>query len=81
MNANDSGDPVAKLLESMTPLELLRFVALDEAEHLSSLSADTLKREHPDKICKLSKRRDGMRVIHALMLNPANAPKENSEIA
>jgi hypothetical protein len=61
-------DVVAALLKSMSAAELLRVAAMPEAEHLSSLSEDTLKREHADKIVKLSKRRDGMRVIHALML-------------
>jgi hypothetical protein len=71
MSAPDGGDPVARLLQLMPPLELLRYAPLPECEHLSSLSEDTLRREHPDKIRKLSKRRDAMRVIHALMLNPA----------
>jgi hypothetical protein len=60
-------DPVARLLELLPPLELLRIVPLAEAERLSSLSEDTLRREHGDKIKKLSPRRDGMRVIDALM--------------
>jgi hypothetical protein len=63
-------DPVARLIQLMPPLELLRIASLPEAERLSSLSEDTLRREHPDKIQKISKRRDGMRVVHALMLNP-----------
>jgi hypothetical protein len=63
-------DIVAALLRSMPPIDLLRIVDMPEAEHLSSLSEDTLVREHPDKIVKLSKRRNGMRVLHALMLNP-----------
>ena len=63
-------DLVARLIQTIPPLELLRVVEMPEAEHLSSLSEDTLRREHPEKIIKLSKRRDGMRVLHALMLNP-----------
>jgi hypothetical protein len=50
------------------PVELLRFISLEEAERLSTLSQDTLKREHSDKIVHLSTRRVGMRVGHALML-------------
>ena len=46
-------DPVARLLELLPPLELLRIVPLAEAERLSSLSEDTLRREHGDKIKKL----------------------------
>ena len=51
-----------------SPIELNRIVPMGEASELSSLSEDTLRREHPDKIVHLSKRRDGMRVGHALML-------------
>jgi hypothetical protein len=53
------------------PVELLRFVGPEEAERLSTLSWDTIKRRHPDKIVHLSERRVGMRVGHALMLNEA----------
>jgi hypothetical protein len=50
------------------PIELLRIVPPDEAERLSSADWDTLKRNHSDKVVKISKRREGMRVGHALML-------------
>ena len=50
------------------PVEMLRIAEPDEAERLSGLSWDTLKREFPDKIVQLSERRRGMRVGHALML-------------
>lgn len=50
------------------PVELLRIADPDEAEILSGLSWDTIKRNHPDKILHPSKRRVGMRVGHALML-------------
>ena len=50
------------------PVELLRIVKPEEAERLSSLSWDTITREHSDKIVQLSDRRVGMRVGHALML-------------
>jgi hypothetical protein len=60
--------PVAELLELLSPLELLRIIEMDEAEHLSSLSKDTLERKHSEKIIKLSPRRNGMRVADALML-------------
>jgi hypothetical protein len=53
---------------SSWPIELLRIVEPDEAEHLSTLSWDTIKRDHGDKVLHLSKRRVGMRVGHALML-------------
>jgi hypothetical protein len=48
--------------------ELQRIVPLTEAERLSGLSEDTLKRHHGDKIIRLSPRRLGMRVGHALQL-------------
>jgi len=50
------------------PVELLRIVRLDEAERLSGVSEDTLKRRYRDKIVQVSKRCLGMRVGHALML-------------
>jgi hypothetical protein len=50
------------------PVELLRIAPPDEAERLSTLSWDTLQRNHADKVVHLSKRRVGMRVGHALML-------------
>jgi hypothetical protein len=50
------------------PVELLRIVEPEEAERLSSLSWDTILRNHAKKIVRLSKRRVGMRAGHALML-------------
>jgi hypothetical protein len=52
----------------LTATEANRIVPLPEAAHLSSLSTDTLKREYPEYIIKLSERREGMRVHHALMI-------------
>jgi hypothetical protein len=66
-------DPVARLLRILPPLELLRVAPMDEAERLSSLSEDTILREHPEIVVKLSKRRNGVRVLHALMLNTNTA--------
>jgi hypothetical protein len=59
---------VDRLLKLLPPLELLRIAEMPEAARLAGLSGDTLLREHPDKIVRLSKRRKGMRVAHALML-------------
>ena len=50
------------------PIELLKIVEPDEAERLCSLSWDSIRRNHPDKVVQLSKRRVGMRIGHALML-------------
>jgi hypothetical protein len=51
------------------PIEFLRIVEPKEAEELSSLSWDSILRNHPDKVIHLSVRRTGIRVGHALMLN------------
>ena len=59
---------VARLLTMLPPLELLRIAEMSEAARLAGVSQDTLKREHSDKIVKISRRREGMRVVHALML-------------
>ena len=63
---------VNRLLKMLPPLELLRIAEMPEASRLAGLSGDTLEREHPDKILRLSKRRKGMRVAHALMLREIN---------
>ena len=49
-------------------LELDRIVSLQEAEKISSLSVDSWKRHHADKIVGLSPRRLGVRLRDALML-------------
>ena len=45
-----------------------RIISLQEAEVVSSLSVDSWKRQHPDKVVELSKRRLGVRLGDALML-------------
>jgi hypothetical protein len=50
------------------PVEWLRIVPPVEAEELSSLSWDSIKRNHPDKIVHVSARRVGLRVGDALMI-------------
>ena len=64
-------DIIAAILARMEPIQLLRIAPMPECEQLSSLSEDTLAREHADKIVHLSTRRKGMRVIHALLLGEA----------
>ena len=54
-------------------LLLKRIVPLKQASDLSSLSEDTLRRRYPDKIVRLSERRQGMRLGDALLLDPAAA--------
>ena len=41
------------------PVELLRIAPPPECENLSSADWDTLKRNHPDKVVKISRRRRG----------------------
>jgi hypothetical protein len=55
-------------------LKLQQIVSLQQAAELSSLSVDSLRRNHSDKIIELGPRRDGMRVQDALMLNKPNKP-------
>jgi hypothetical protein len=50
------------------PIEWLTIVPLGKAAELSSLSVDSLKRNHSDKILHLAPRREGMRVGDALFL-------------
>jgi hypothetical protein len=49
-------------------LELERIINLQDAEEVSSLSVDSLKRHHADKLVELGPRRLGMRLRDALML-------------
>ena len=51
-------------------LELERIITLQEAEKISSLSSDSWKRHHSDKIIEMSPRRLGVRLRDALMLKP-----------
>ena len=55
-------------LPELTALELNRIVRMSEAERLSDLSEDSLRRNHSDKIIQLGPRAIGMRVGHALQL-------------
>ncbi len=48
--------------------ELDRIITLQEAEKISSLSVDSWKRHHADKVVELSPRRLGVRLRDALML-------------
>lgn len=53
-------------------LKFDRIISLREAEQISSLSADSWKLNHPDKIIRLSPRRVGVRLRDALMMNADN---------
>jgi hypothetical protein len=54
--------------KSAEPWELERIVPLSEAVRISNLSEDTWRRRHADKLVRLSPRRLGVRLRHALML-------------
>jgi hypothetical protein len=51
--------------------ELDQIISLQEAEKVSTLSADSWKRHHKDKLIELSPRRLGVRLRDALMLRRA----------
>lgn len=55
--------------------ELDRIVSLQQAARLMGISADTIRRRHPDKILRPSPRRQGMRLRDALMLADESAPR------
>ena len=52
--------PVANAFKLPPDLELYQIISLQEAEKISSLSPDSWKRNHPDKIVELSPRRRGV---------------------
>jgi len=64
-----SSKTVVQQLPALSPLEQNRVVRPPEAEQLSGLDWDTIERNYPELIIKLSKRAVGMRVGHALQLN------------
>ena len=65
--------PAADDFKLPPSLELDRIITLQEAEKVSTLSPDSWKRNHADKIVELSPRRLGVRLRHALMLRTPSA--------
>jgi hypothetical protein len=57
------------IIEGLSVLELNRIAPPPECERLSGADWDTLKRNYPDKVVRISKRRVGMRVKDALCLD------------
>jgi predicted DNA-binding transcriptional regulator AlpA len=51
-----------------TWLELERILTLGEVEQITGISRDTLERHHSDRIVRLSPRRRGMKLRHALAI-------------
>jgi hypothetical protein len=54
--------------ERPTWLELERVLELPEVEEITSLSADSIKRHHRDKLVNLSPRRLGMKLRNVLAI-------------
>jgi hypothetical protein len=54
--------------ERPTWLELERILELPEVEEITSLSVDSIKRHHRDKLVNLSPRRLGMKLRNALAI-------------
>jgi hypothetical protein len=52
----------------LDPVELRKIIPLKRASELTSLSEDSLKRHHADKIRRLSPRRQGMSLGDALAI-------------
>jgi hypothetical protein len=52
-----------------TWLELERILELSEVEEITSLSIDSIKRHHRDKLVNLSPRRLGMKLRNALAIS------------
>jgi hypothetical protein len=50
--------------------ELDKIISLEQVEEVSTLSPDSIKRHHADKLIRLSPRRFGMRLRDALFLKP-----------
>jgi hypothetical protein len=67
-------DVIRSTSELLVGLEGERIISLSEAARLNGTSVDTLKRHHSDKIVRMSDKRVGMRLKHALTLaQPLNA--------
>jgi len=64
----------AEKSDQPTWLDLQRVLPLDEVEQLTSLSHDSLKRHHGDKIVELSPRRRGMRLRDVLAITSGDTP-------
>ena len=60
--------PTSSHIQLSPERELDRIVSLEQAARLCSLSADTIKRRHGDRLVQLSPRRVGIRIRDALLL-------------
>jgi hypothetical protein len=57
----------------LTAIEALRLVSPREAARLAGISEKTLRRNHPELIQQISRRRQGVRVGDALLLGVADS--------
>ena len=57
----------------LTPLELESVIKMDEVERITSLSRETVGRVYPKLVVKLSPRRSGMKLKHALAIAAGTA--------
>jgi hypothetical protein len=53
----------------LSELELSRIIPISEAVELSSISDDGWRRHHADKLIKLTPKRVGVRLRHALFID------------
>ena len=57
-------------------LELESVKKMPVVEEITSLSADNLRRNYPDYVVKLSSKRDGMKLKHALAIANGTAKRQ-----
>ena len=57
----------------LTPLQLEGIIKLSEVEKITSLSRETIERRYPKLIVRLSPRRSGMKLKHALAITTGTA--------
>jgi hypothetical protein len=74
--------PVTRDFKLPSSLELDRIISLQEAYKISSLSPDSWKRNHPDKIIELCPGRVGIRLRDALMFRSSTdqAPDKTEKL-
>jgi hypothetical protein len=68
MSKRNDPNTLSALDRPPTWLELESVRPMPEVERITSLSSDTLKRRHGDKVKKLSLRREGMKLKDALAI-------------
>jgi hypothetical protein len=56
-------------------IELESVQKMPVVEKITSLSSDTIRRKYGDYVVKLSARRDGMKLKHALAIANGTAPR------